>query len=248
MLYVEPVVRKEKTAAPGGCPLFVARPEGRGERRPAILVIQEIFGVNGHIQDTTARLAGQGYVAVAPDLFHRSGEWLTRDYTDPGARELAMQLTEAGLRADLTAALDYLVAQPDVDPTRIGVTGYCLGGRLSYCSAAWFQGRIKAAAVYYGGGIAGPLLPLAEQIRCPVIGFFGAQDQHITRDMVATLEQTLTGAGVANRIYYYPGAGHGFFCNERGSFHPQSAEDAWHRTLEFFANHLGPVPTVNWEG
>jgi carboxymethylenebutenolidase len=260
MLWTEPPVRAEKTFAPrtdaggtGQMPVYAAAPAGRKGRRPALLLIQEIFGVNDHIQDVVRRFAAAGYVVASPDLFWRQGEWRTFEYTDfASAREVVSTLTEETVAGDLEATLDYLARRDDVDPVRIGVIGYCLGGRLAFLSAALFAGRVQAAAIYYGGGIttaptspAWPVAPVerVHRIRCPVIGFFGALDRHIPREQVEAVDEALAGAGVERQIFYYPHADHGFFCDARASFHPRASQDAWHRTLRFFEAHLGPAPT-----
>lgn len=261
MLYTEPVVDVVKAAAhrntadgsPAQLPVFVARPRPEGSmRRPAILLIQEIFGVNPHIQDVASRYAAAGYVVVAPDLFYRTGEWQEYGYTDMAAPRPALAaLTEELVLGDIAAALDYLAEQPDVDPTRIGVVGFCFGGTMSFLTAATFSARVKAAAVFYGGGIVTgkPNSPVerAGEIRCPVIAFFGGLDKHIPADAVAQIDTALGEAGVNRQVYLYPYADHGFACDARASFNARAAQDAWHRVQRFFSAHLGPVPDVAWQ-
>lgn len=252
MLRMEPQIEAVETRA-GDVPVYLARPRGGGGggRRPALLLIQEIFGVNEHIRDVTRRLAAAGYVVAAPDVLHRQGHWRTFGY-DQGPEALAhfSGLTEDMTVADMQAALDLLAAQPDVDPGRIGAVGYCFGGRMSLVAAERLGGGIRAAAVYYGGRIVSdqPNAPVhrVHQIRCPVIAFFGALDKHIPPEHVQRLEQALTAAGVSNDVYLYPYADHGFFCDSRPMYNPRAAQDAWARTLGFFARHLGPVPDVPW--
>lgn len=258
MLFTDPVVHAVKEQTPDGVPVYMARPAGNGHspKRPALLLIQEIFGVNEHIQDVVRRFAAAGYVVAAPDIFHRTAPWLAFGYDQfAEVRPIVATLTEESVMADIEATVNLLGAQPDVDPDRIGVVGYCFGGRMSFITAARLGERIKASAIYYGGGLgasqpseAWPVPPLerAGQIRCPVIGFFGALDKHIPREHVENLDNALGAAGVNRQIYYYPYADHGFFCDARPSFHPRAAEDAWHRTLSFFSAHLGPVPEVSW--
>lgn len=265
-MLVEPVVQALKTVAPRESadgsppelPVYLARPQGGASgRRPGLVVIQEIFGVNAHIQDVARRFARMGYAVVSPDLFYRNGAWQEYAYSDvPSARVQMAALTEEGVVGDLRAALDFLAAQPDVDPARLGVVGYCLGGRLSWVAASRLPERVKAAAIYYGGGIIleqttpnWPVSPLerAGQIRCPVIGFFGGLDQHLPRAYVERVDGALAAAGVNRQIFYYPEADHGFFCDARATYNARAAQDAWHRTLRFFAAHLGPVPAVDWQ-
>lgn len=262
MLRTAPLIETEKVLAPretadgspATLPLYIARPAGTpGTRRPALLVVQEIFGVNPHIQDVTRRFAANGYVAVAPDIFHRSGHWISLGYDQMSeGRSYAVSLTEDLVTGDLKAAFDHLAAQPDVDPERMGVVGYCFGGRMSFVAAARLGDRVKASATYYGGGIVSNQpgyapVDRAQQIKCPVIAFYGALDRHIPREHVERLENALAAAGVDHKVYYYPEADHGFFCDARAAYNPRCAQDAWHRTLWFFGRHLGPAPAVNWE-
>jgi carboxymethylenebutenolidase len=250
--------RSTADGSPAKLPVFVARPRSDGSvRRPAILLIQEIFGVNPHIQDVARRYAAAGYVVVAPDLFYRTGEWQEYGYTDMAATRPALApLTEELVMGDIAAALAYLAEQPDVDPTRIGVVGFCFGGRLSFLSAARFSGQVKAAAVFYGGGIVGgatsdawprPPIERAGEIRCPVIAFFGGLDKHISADSVVQMDAALGEAGVNRQVFLYPYADHGFVCDARATYNARAAQDAWHRVQGFFGAHLGPVPDVTWK-
>ena len=225
---------------------FSYKPEGGG-KHPAVIVIQEIFGVNSHIKDVANRFAEQGYYATAPDLFHRSGKHVVIEYAN--AQEgmgMRGQISDEGLEADLNAVVAHLKSQPDVDGDKIGIIGFCFGGRVAFYAAAKVPG-ITASAVYYGGGIipregspAGSpnLLDDAANISGPMIGFFGDQDQAIPVEHVKEIEGTLKQLGKDAQITLYEGAGHGFFCDERGSYHEASAKDAWPKTLDFFAKNL----------
>lgn len=265
-MFVEPQVKswedRARVTMPDGSseevPVFVAHPnDGTPVERPGLLLIQEAFGVNAHIRDLCCRYARQGYVVVSPDLYHRTGEWQTFSYTDFGSTRPAMQrLTEADVLADLQASLHFLAEQENVDPARLGMLGYCMGGRLSYLGAAAFADQIKAVAVYYGGGITGnqplpgfPSAPIerTNEIRAPLIAFFGGQDPSIPQEAVAQIDRALQEARVRHAVYLYPEAGHGFFCDARESFSTRAAEDAWHRTLQWFEDALGPIPCVKWE-
>jgi len=254
MLLVQPQLESKKTSvphdtadgSPNEMPVFIARPAGPIIRRPAVIVIQEAMGVNNYIMDVCCRYAAQGFVALSPDLYFRNGPWKTAPYGDmTSVRPLMQAMKEEETKGDLKAALDFLTAQPDVDPSRIGITGFCMGGRVTFHTAAQFPGRIKAGAAYYGGRAD---LNLLKEIKCPIIAFYGQKDGHIGRDQVETISKLLTEAGVNRGVYYYPDADHGFFCNERDKFHPVVSQDAWCRTQEFFHRYLGPVPPCPWSG
>ena len=244
--------RNTADGSPAELPVYVARPAGAGgERRPAILLIQEIFGVNGHIQDVAQRLASAGFVVAAPDMLYRSGHWLTFGYDQVAeAASHFRGLNEELVTGDMAAALDFLATQPDVDPERLGSIGFCFGGRASLVAAIRFGERIKAAALFYGGGIVSdqPAAPIhrVAAVKCPLMAFFGGLDRHIPSEHVRVLEKALSEAGVKNTVHLYPYADHGFFCDARPSYHPRAAQDAWHRTLRFFYDNLGPVPAVTW--
>jgi carboxymethylenebutenolidase len=220
--------------------LYQAEPDGTA--RGAILVCQEAFGVNDHIQDICDRLAAEGYLAVAPHLFHRSGD-PTIDYEDmQTVMEHIMQLRVDGLESDLGSTLDHLGSQ-GFEPSRIGVIGFCLGGSVSYLTAA--RRKLGAAVSFYGGGIAEgrfgipPLVELGASLQTPWLGMFGDLDQSIRVDQVETLRTVVEKAPVPTEIVRYPEAEHGFHCDARSSYHEASAKDAWRRTLEWYDTYLG---------
>ena len=219
--------------------LFVARPDGAGPH-PGLVVIQEAFGVNDHIKDVAQRYAAQGYLAVAPDMFHRF-EQRTVPYDDmKTAIGSVMQLNDDQVMSDVSAAAGWLKAQPAM--AKLGILGYCFGGRTAYLAAA--RSKDFACAVgYYGGGIADPRNPNAPvtrsaDISAPLLLFFGAQDQMIPQDQVQKIEETLTQLGKDHRIKVYPQAGHGFNCDARGSFNKAAADDAAQIASDFLAKHL----------
>jgi carboxymethylenebutenolidase len=218
------------------------------EQHPAVIVIQEIFGVNTHIKDVARRIAEQGYVTAAPDLFHRTGRLNTIPYDQmQDAAKLREGMTDDGIVADLDALVRHLQQDATVLGDRIGITGYCMGGRVSFLAACRVN-DINAAAVYYGGGIVprddAPQTPnpapidLAAQINCPLIGFFGGQDQGIPIEHVQRIEDTLNRLKKDGEIHIYPEAGHGFFNNERPNYNEGAARDAWAQTIGFFDWYL----------
>jgi carboxymethylenebutenolidase len=222
---------------PGGVmPAYLARPAG-SETLPAILVIQEAFGLNEHIEDVARRIAAAGYVALAPDMYHRGGERRTASYADLGtAIGLMNELKDDEIVADLDAAIAWLRARIDVRGDRLGITGFCMGGRISYLMACARPETITAAAPFYGGGIPVDRTPA---LRCPVLALFGGDDAFIPPEQVSRLEAAAREHDKAVDIVVYPGAPHGFFCNERDSYRADAAADAWRRLMDFLRTHLG---------
>jgi carboxymethylenebutenolidase len=210
----------------------------------AIVVIQEAFGVNQHIEDVTRRFATAGYHAIAPDLFHRTGGG-TVDYGDFGAvipHFVGIGSDEAIL-ADVDAALDYLRGVGFAD-RRIGIVGFCFGGRVSFLTAS--NRSIGAAVGFYGGGIVTARFPQfpalidgAATMDTPWLGLFGDRDEGIPVDDVEQLRKALTDAPVPADVVRYADAEHGFHCDARESYNPAAAADAWSRTIEWFGHHLG---------
>jgi carboxymethylenebutenolidase len=228
--------------APGGAMrAHLAEPAGPGPF-PAVLVLMEAFGLVPSIESVANRLAAEGYVALAPDLYYREGADDTARYDDlPRAMELMGALLRRGdaYAEDVAASIDFLEARPRVARGRIGVTGFCMGGALTFGSACALPGRIAAAAPFYGGGIT-RLLPRAAQIACPLLFFFGERDALIPLEQVREIEARLRELGKEFRIEVYPGADHGFFNEDRAAtYHPQAAADAWKKLLHFFAAQLG---------
>ena len=224
----------EMIEVPGGMPAFVARPEGGP--RPAVLVIQEAFGLNNHIRDVTRRIAAEGYVALAPDLYWRGGKGRSVAYEDLGQAISIMQtLKDPEIVTDVGSAVAYLEKQSFVRADRIGITGFCMGGRVSYLAACALPDKITASAPFYGGGIP---VDRTASLKAPVLAFFGDQDPFIPLDSVEKLRAEATKLGKQVEIVVYPGAPHGFFCNERDSYRPDAAKDAWEKVKAFFKKHL----------
>jgi carboxymethylenebutenolidase len=187
------------------------------------------------------RLAEEGYVAVVPDLFHR----LSQEVLDGPRLGRLDHLSDPDIIADMNAAVDFLRAQSSVDSERIGVTGFCMGGRVAWLMAAT-NPIFKAVVPFYGGNILKPWgaasqspFELAAGINCPVLFHFGATDGNPSPDDQTKLDAELTRLGKPHQFYSYPGAGHAFmdFTNP-DRYHREAAEAAWPRTLEFLATHL----------
>lgn len=217
---------------------YVARPDGTP--KGAMLVLQEAFGVNAHIRDVTERFAREGYLSIAPELFHRSGEGVDCGYTDFASVMPHMQaLKDAGLEADMKAAFDWLGS--DTSGLKTGSIGYCMGGRASFLAGLTLP--LSCVVSYYGGGIADSqffpgLLSRVSQLNAPVLTFWGGLDQHIGLDKTREVEDALRAAKKAHVNVTFGYADHGFFCDARAQYNAMAAKEAWALTLAFLKNHL----------
>lgn len=211
-------------------PGYLARPEGEGPF-PGIVVIQEWWGLNDHIKDVTRRVAAEGFVAISPDLYRGQ----VADEPDD-ARKLAMELDRPHAIKDIQGAVNYLIAQPFVVPKLAGVMGFCMGGGLSLMMS--HQGEnVGATVVFYGGGA--PLTDeQAAHVKAPLLGIYGEEDQGIPLETIRTNESLLKAHSKPCEFIVYPGAPHAFFNDERPSYRPEAAADAWNRTLNWFKLHL----------
>jgi carboxymethylenebutenolidase len=219
---------------------YVAQPKGGGSY-PGVVVIQEAFGVNSHIKKVAERIAAEGYVAIAPDIFHREAERIIPYSEMPKAIATLQRVVDSKAMEDVGATIGHLKSQSNVKSGSLGVIGFCMGGRLTYLAAAHHNRDVKCAAPYYGGGI--PMgnpsaLSRTGEIKCPMYLFFGAKDQLIPMDHVNQIKAELTAKKVPFQMEVYPDAGHGFFCDDRGSYHEASAKDSWGKTKAFLAQHL----------
>ncbi len=224
----------------GAMELYEAEPDG--EARGAIVVIQEAFGVNDHIQDVTRRFAAAGYHAVAPALFHRAGGGSAAYDDFAQVMTLFADVSDDGVLVDIDASLEHLRTVGFTD-ANIGVVGFCFGGRVAFLVAA--RRALGAAVTFYGGGIAEqgalPFPPLIEEagaLRTPWLGLFGDLDTHIPVEGVEELRAEVRAAKVDTQIIRYPDAEHAFNCDARAGYHQESALDGWQRTLDWFAGHL----------
>jgi carboxymethylenebutenolidase len=216
---------------------YSARPKGDGPF-PGLLVLQEAFGVNAHIRDMVERFAREGYVAIAPELFHRTAPGFEGSYTDFSAVMPLMQaLNDDDMSADLKSAHDWLVGQ---GCEKTAAIGYCMGGRAAFLASATLP--IRAGCSYYGGGIApgprGPgLLDRLDRVTCPLLFFWGGLDQHLGPEMVRVVEDALAAAQKDYINIVIAKADHGFFCDERASYSAGAAAVAWPMTLAFLKLH-----------
>jgi len=216
---------------------YTAAPNDATGNTPGILLLQEAFGVNQHIRNVADRLAQAGYAVVAPELFHRTAApGLEIPYSDFASAAPHFQgITVEGLTADLQAAYAWLQAQEHVQADKIGSIGFCLGGRVSFLANAVLP--LQAAVSYYGGGTQ-QLKDRAADLHAPHLFFWGGQDQHISKEHVHEVIEAVEAAGkpYLNTVISY--ADHGFHCDERPSYNPAAAHEAWALTLAFFQERL----------
>ena len=229
-------------------PAYVARPSGPG-RHPAVIVVNEVFGIHDYIKDICRRLAHAGYVAVAPDYFDRAGD--PAPLTDFNAIRAIVQTAHyEQVMGDTRGAIRWLRRQNFVNRNALAITGFCWGGGVVWMAAARFP-ELKAAAAWYG-----PLLPpqpngfgyeqrrpypidIAGRLHAPVLGLYGAQDQGISQDAVTQMRAALAAQHdrTHSQIHVYDDAGHGFHADYRASYSEGDARDGWARMLAWFHNH-----------
>jgi carboxymethylenebutenolidase len=214
--------------ASDGHKLAAYRADPAGKPRGGIVVIQEIFGVNSHIQQVADGYAADGYLAIAPALFDRVQKKVDLGYSPEDiakGREIRGKVTNDMALKDAEAAL-----KAASSAGKVGIVGYCWGGLITWLAAAKLSG-LSAAVPYYGGGI----LDNAElQPKVPLMGHFGDKDQHIPVDGVRKLAEKHK----KHEVFIYS-ADHGFNCDHRGSYNAPAAKQARSRTLEFFGKHVG---------
>lgn len=240
-------IRSERVSIPvggGTMGAYLVRPAD-ATPRPGVIVYMEIFGVNAHIRDVAERVAREGYVALAPDFFHRTHPGIELGYDEAGmgtGMKGLMALDADQMIADAQAALAFLRKQPNVTG-KVGAMGFCIGGHMTYLTAC--ETDIAAAASFYGGGIAAPKGPGGKastigrtpKIRGKLLCLMGGKDALIPMEQVDAVRAALNAAGTRHEVHVYD-ADHGFFCDARGTFHKPSADDAWAKVKALFAAEL----------
>ena len=216
---------------------YAALPSGDGPF-PALMLFQEAFGVNAHIKDLAERFAKEGYVVVAPELFHRTApEGFTAAYNDFASVAPHMQaLTEAGMEADVQACWHWLQTNDSVIKEKIACTGYCMGGRVSFLANTILP--LRAAVSYYGSRIAPDLVKRAASLHAPMLFCWGGLDKHIPQEQIdaVTGELKKENKPYASIVFSY--ADHGFFCDAKPAYNPEVATEAWALTLSFLKAKL----------
>ena len=227
-------------------PVYVAMPDGDGPFG-AVVVLQEIFGVNSHIRDVTERIAREGYVALAPALYHRQAPGFETGYMPEDiqvGRQYKVQTKADELLSDIQATINYSKTLPQVKAGGVGCIGFCFGGHVAYLAATLRD--TDAIASFYGAGIPdtafgpGPVaLDRTPQITGTLYCFFGTEDASIPATAVEQIRAALQSANIDHKIFEYEGAAHGFFCDRRGSYNPDAAAAAWEKVKALFAEKMG---------
>jgi carboxymethylenebutenolidase len=230
----------------GELPGYRAMPKTGGPF-PLVLVVQEIFGVHEHIKDICRRLALQGYMAVAPELYARQGDVSGLQDIQEIFSKVVSKVPDAQVMADLDAAMAWAAGTGAAHAARVAVTGFCWGGRITWLYCA-HNPQVKAGVAWYGRliGQAAELQPtypvdVASKLRVPVLGLYGGKDQTIPLESVERMRAALERGSSGSEIVVYPDAPHGFHADYRPSYRRESAEDGWRRMLDWFVRHgVGP--------
>lgn len=224
----------------GAMPAYRARPVGVASP-PVILVVHEIFGVHEYIKDTCRRLAQIGYLAIAPELYARHGD-ASQLKNVQDALALAAQAPDAQVMSDLDACVAWAKAN-DGDIARLGITGFCRGGRTVWLYSA-HQPALKAGVAWYGQIDGAPSanmphwpLDIAAELKAPVLGLYGGTDQGIPLSDVEAMRDAIAKAGGRSQLHVYPDAPHAFHADYRPSYRKEAAEDGWRRMREWFTAH-----------
>jgi carboxymethylenebutenolidase len=225
----------------GEVPAYRALPEG-AKNLPVILVVQEIFGVHEHIKDICRRLAKLGYFAVAPELYARQGD--VSKLTDfQEILKIVSKVPDSQVMSDLDATAGWVKATGKADVSRLGITGYCWGGRIVWLYGA-HNPNLKAGVAWYGRlkNPADELHPkhpvdVAASISAPILGLYGGADNGIPIATVEEMREALKAAGKTAEIVVYPDTPHAFFADYRPSYRKEQAEDGWKRMLEWFKKY-----------
>jgi carboxymethylenebutenolidase len=228
-------------ARDGEIPAYRAMP-ARGTNLPVILVVQEIFGVHEHIKDVCRRFARLGYLAIAPDLYYRQGDVSQLKDNKDIFEKVVSHVPDAQVLSDLDAAAAW-AAKNKGDIERLGVNGFCWGGRIAWLYTA-HNSRAKAAVAWYGrlaGDRTGvnPRHPLdvADKLKAPVLGLYGGADAGIPTDTVERMREAVKAAGKQAELIVYPDTPHAFHADYRPSYRKEPAEDGWQRAIAWFRQH-----------
>ena len=222
----------------GAMPAFLCLPV-EDSPKPAVMVLMEAFGLTQHIKDVTVRIANEGYLAIAPDLYYHELPNNKFGYDEVSSAKAMMSNLDfrKTMEEDIKATLDYLKSRADVYSDRIGVTGFCFGGSMTFYAATKFSSEIVVAAPFYSV-VLDEWLEAVTDIAIPVYLFFGGADPFIERDRITQIDSRFKELGKNYKLKVYPNVDHGFFCHERSSYNQLAAEDSWRELTQFFKKHL----------
>ncbi|MCC0176688.1 dienelactone hydrolase family protein [Waterburya agarophytonicola K14] len=224
---------------------YLAKPETPGTYS-AVIVVQEIFGVNEHIRNITERLAAEGYIAIAPAIYQRQAPEFEVGYGEDDVKlgrqyKVATQADE--LMSDIQATIDYLYSLPEVKQEGVRTIGFCFGGHVVYLAATLKD--VTATASFYGAQIATwcpgkeePTIFRTQDITGTLYAFFGTEDPLIPNEQTKEIERELQKHNISHQIFRYEGATHGFMCDRRPSYDRAAAKDAWIKVLDLFSQKL----------
>lgn len=225
----------------GEIPAYRAMPAS-GENFPVVLVVQEIFGVHEHIQDICRRFAKLGYLAIAPEMFARQGD-VSQLSDIQEIRKIVAKVPDEQVMSDLDAVVAWAKKSSKGNTEKLGITGFCWGGRVVWLYAA-HNPNVKAGVAWYGRfvGDATPLTPkhpidVAADLKVPVLGLYGGKDELIPNETVEKMRQALESGKSGSEIIVYDDAPHGFHADYRPTYRKEAAEDGWERLLDWFKQH-----------
>jgi len=219
---------------------YVARPPDASSH-PGLLVYHEAFGVNPHIRDVTERFARQGYLALAPELFHRTAPGFEGTYDKfDAAKPHVLALTDQNLEADVRSAYAWLHAETTTQGCQVACAGFCMGGRVAFLTNAILP--VRASISFYGGGIAPTrftpgLLDRAGELHAPQMLLWGGLDKHLGPEVTRAVAEAVRAAGKPFVNAEFSDADHGFFCDARSSYNPSAARQAWALVLTFLSTY-----------
>jgi carboxymethylenebutenolidase len=226
----------------GEIPAYRAMPD-TGKRFPVVLVVQEIFGVHEHIQDICRRFAKLGYLAIAPEMFVRQGDVSKLTDIQKIISQVVSRVPDAQVMSDLDAAVDWARESSQGNTDKLGITGFCWGGRVVWLYAA-HNPKLKAGVAWYGRlvGESSALTPrypvdIADELQAPVLGLYGGADTGIPLETVEKMREALKVADSKSEIIVYPDAPHAFHADYRPSYRPEAAQDGWNRLLAWFKKY-----------
>ena len=226
----------------GEMPAYRAMP-ATGGPFPVVIVVQEIFGVHEHMKDICRRFAKLGYLGIAPELYARQGDVSKMTDIQEIISTVVSKVPDAQVMTDLDATVKWAQDSGKGDVSKLGITGFCWGGRIVWLYAA-HSPQLKAGVAWYGRlvGESSELLPkhpldVAKELKAPVLGLYGGADTGIPNDTVEQMQEALKAAGSSSEIILYPDTPHGFYADYRPSYRQEQAQAGWEKLLEWFKKH-----------